>query len=292
MQILIISSAVILRILSNSFANVFQKKLAQNNVNPLSVNAFTYLILGVIGMLLLVFAKSVNFSSDLFVYSILVGIFGALGNGFLIKALEKGDLSVLGPINAYKAVVALVFGLLFLREIPTIAALAGMFLIIFGSYFVLDTLEERFSLKLFFNKQIQYRFLALVFTAIEAVFIKKLIILSSVSFAFVLWAVFGAIFSFFLLKFEKLSLRSELKHLSASTMLNFAAIVGCVGVMQYTTNFVFSKINVAYALALFQLSAVVSVFLGFKIFKEKDIMKKLCGTLLMVLGAVMVIVYN
>lgn len=292
MQILIISSAVILRILSNSFANVFQKKLVQNNVNPLSVNAFTYLILGVIGLLSLVCAKPVNFSADLFVYSILVGMFGALGNSFLIKALEKGELSVLGPINAYKAVVALVFGLLFLSEIPTIAALAGMFLIIFGSYFVLDTLEERFSVKLFFNKQIQYRFLALVFTAIEAVFIKKLIILSSVYFAFVLWAVLGGIFSLFLLKFEKLSLRSELKHLSAFAMLNFAAIVGCVGVMQYTTNFVFSKINVAYALALFQLSAVVSVFLGFKIFKEKDIMKKLCGTLLMVLGAVMVIVYN
>lgn len=62
--------------------------------------------------------------------------------------------------------------------------------------------------------------------------------------------------------------------------------------MQYSTNYVFLKMNVSYALALFQLSAIVSVFLGYKIFSEKNIAKKLFGSVIMVIGAVLIILFN
>ena len=50
--------------------------------------------------------------------------------------------------------------------------------------------------------------------------------------------------------------------------------------------------NVAYALALFQLSAVVSVVLGHRIFAEKEIFKKTMGSLIMIAGAVLIVLYN
>jgi len=72
----------------------------------------------------------------------------------------------------------------------------------------------------------------------------------------------------------------------------FISIAICVGIMQYTTNYIFERMNVAYALALFQLSAVVSVVLGHRIFAEKEIFKKTMGSLIMIAGAVLIVLYN
>ena len=47
--------------------------------------------------------------------------------------------------------------------------------------------------------------------------------------------------------------------------------------------------NVSYALALFQLSSVVNVIFGYKFFKETQIKKKLVGTIIMVIGAGIII---
>jgi drug/metabolite transporter (DMT)-like permease len=52
---------------------------------------------------------------------------------------------------------------------------------------------------------------------------------------------------------------------------------------------VFAKMNVAYALALFQLSTIVSVFLGVNIFKEKDLRRKLIASFVMIFGAIIII---
>jgi len=66
-------------------------------------------------------------------------------------------------------------------------------------------------------------------------------------------------------------------------------LIIAVGIMQYSTNFVFERMNVAYALALFQLSTLLSVFLGINLFKEKGLKKKLAGSLIMIAGAVILI---
>ena len=59
--------------------------------------------------------------------------------------------------------------------------------------------------------------------------------------------------------------------------------------MQYSTNYVFSKINVAHALALFQLSTIISIFLGVNIFKEESLIKKLIASIIMIFGATLLI---
>ena len=69
-------------------------------------------------------------------------------------------------------------------------------------------------------------------------------------------------------------------------------IIILMGLMQYSTNFVFARMNVSYALALFQLSAVLSVVLGWKYFKETQVRKKLFGSLIMVIGSVILILWK
>ena len=186
--------AVLLRILSNPLGNVFQKQLTSKGNHPLLVNFLTYLLLSFICIFIAIGVHWQALSYQFWLYSFLAGITGALGNGFLVKALQKGDLSVLGPINSYKSVVGIIIGIFLLREIPNGFGILGIALIIYGSYFVLDTTEEGFSWSLLKRSEIQYRVWAMILTAVEAVFIKKIILASSTTIAFLSWCWFGALF--------------------------------------------------------------------------------------------------
>jgi uncharacterized membrane protein len=60
------------------------------------------------------------------------------GNALLVHALRVGDLSLLAPINAYKAVLSLVLAAVLIGELPTAWGLAGVVLILVGSWVVID----------------------------------------------------------------------------------------------------------------------------------------------------------
>ena len=181
MQILLNSIAIILRVMSNSLSNVLQKKLAGENENPINVNFINYLILSIISIPLLFFIDYSKINQEFCIFALAGGITGAVCNCFMVLALEKGELSVLGPINSYKAIVGLIFGIIILHEYPNFYGISGIMLIIAGSYFIFDTASP----KVFLRKDIQYRIYALIFSALEAVFIKKVIILSSVVTSFI-----------------------------------------------------------------------------------------------------------
>lgn len=268
---------------------MFQKKLTTSGQHPLLVNFLTYLGLSI---LCLAFAFTIAWAAlpaAFWFYSVLGGIAGALGNGFLVKALQKGDLSVLGPINAYKSVVGIIVGSFLLGEQPNVWGLAGTALIIWGSYFVLGTATGRFSWSLLKRPEIQYRLWALVLTAIEAVFIKRVILASAVNIAFVSWCWFGALFSFLLLQLYKQQLTPTYTRITKHHVSFYGALLLCIGTMQLSTNYVFDHMPVGYALALFQLSAAVSVWLGYRFFREQNLRKKLLGAAIMILGSVLII---
>lgn len=288
-EILLTPLAVLLRILSNSAGNVFQKQLTTKTNHPLIVNFITYLMLTVACIFIGFFIDWQALTGQFWFYSILGGMVGALGNGFLVKALQKGDLSVLGPINAYKSVIGIIFGIFLLGEIPNIWGILGIVLIIYGSYFVLDTTAERFSLALFRKNEIQFRIWAMVLTAIEAVFVKKVILASSTTIAFISWCGFGAVFSFFLLFIYQLDIKTEIGKINNSDFRKYLGLIVCMGTMQFSTNYVFDHMQVGYALSFFQLSIIVSVILGYRVFREVDIRKKLIGSMIMVAGSILII---
>ncbi len=279
---MIVVVLVIARILANSFANVLQKKLAANGLPSLKINFLTYLGLSVIALVMAFGYDWSAFGWPFWGFAVLTGVCGALGNGFLVMALKNGELSVLGPINAYKAVVALLFGMVVLREFPGLQGILGMGLIIAGSYLVLDTLPERFSLKLLKRRDIQFRIYALCFTALEAVLLKKVIAYSSPGAAFIIWCVFGAFFAFFLC----LPIKTAKAKVNWPVM---GLLIFCAAVMQLSTNFVFKLMEVSYALSLFQVSLLLNVWLGYRFFQEKDIAKKIIGAAIILGGSVLII---
>ena len=284
--------ALFLRILSNPFANVFQKKLTASQQNPLWVNFVGFFTLSIICIPFLGNISWSSFPPIFWINCIAGGLVGALGNGYLIKAVEKGDISLLGPINSYKSLVSLLLGIPLLGELPNLWGVLGMGLIIYGSYFILDTLPERFSWRVLKRPEIKFRIYAMLLTAIEAIFIKKIILLSSPNISFVVWCLFNALFSFCFLFLYRINPKKQLKVIYKRNIPIYLALVSCMGIMQMATNYSFAHMPVGYALALFQLSGIISVVLGYFFFKEHDIRKKLFGTVIMIVGAIVIILFE
>ena len=271
---------------------MLQKQLTTRGNHPILVLFISYFLLSLVFIWKVLDIQWGLLPVQFWYYSVLAGIVGALGNGFLVKALQKGELSILGPINSYKSVVGILFGIMFLGEIPNSFGVLGVALIIYGSYFVLGTTEEGFSWALMKRKDIQFRIYAMILTAIEAVFVKKLILLSSTTIAFISWCYYGMIFSLLLLVVYVPNLRTELRKLSSTDMLPYLGLMVCLGTMQYTSNYVFAHMDVGYALSLFQLSSIVSVLLGYRIFREGNVKRKVLGSAIMIAGSVVIILLS
>lgn len=283
MQIFYNFIAIFIRITTNSLSNVFQKKLAFENENPINVNFINYLLLSLFSIPFIFFINSSVLTAKFWIYALAGGLTGAICNCFMVMALEKGELSVLGPINSYKAVIGLIFGMIILHEIPNIYGLLGIIFIIFGSYFILETP------KAILKKDIQYRIYALIFSAIEAVFIKKVIILSSITVSFITSSILGAIFSYIIMRIFS---ASKPKIPSNKHIIMYILAALCFGLMTFTTAYVFKYMNVGYALSLFQLSIIINVILGYKLFNEQKILKKLFGSLIILIGSATILIFG
>ena len=159
--------ALFVRILSNPAANAVQKILAQRH-SAVLINLYSYAFLSLFCFIPVRGYDWAAYDLTYYLYVMLAGILCTLGSVCLIKALQYGEMSVLGPINSYKCLVGLVFGYVILGEIPTLQSFLGVLLIICGSWFIFDTVQEGFSFKLFLRKDIILRFCALFFTGCEA----------------------------------------------------------------------------------------------------------------------------
>lgn len=283
MQILLNIIAILFRIFSNSFSNVFQKKLTKSGEAATCINCINYILMNLISIPLLLLVNFSLITPEFWLYAIAGGITGAIGNCFMVLALKQGELSVLGPINSYKAIVGMIFGIFLLHEYPNIYGVLGIGLIIIGSYFILE------SPKALLRKDIQYRIYALIFTAIEAVFIKKVIILSSIASSFIISSFLGAIFSYLIMRI----LENEKLHIpTKKNSIMYISTTLCFAIMTFTTAYVFKYMNVGYALSLFQLSIILNVILGYKLFNEKKLIKKLLGSLIILIGSAAILIFG
>lgn len=283
MQILLNIIAILFRIFSNSFSNVFQKKLTKSGEGATCINCINYILMSLISIPLLLLVNFSLITPEFWLYAIAGGITGAIGNCFMVLALKQGELSVLGPINSYKAIVGMIFGIFLLHEYPNIYGLLGIGLIIIGSYFILE------SPKALLRRDIQYRIYALIFTAIEAVFIKKVIILSSIASSFIISSFLGAIFSYLIMRI----LENENLHIpTKKNSIMYISTTLCFAIMTFTTAYVFKYMNVGYALSLFQLSIILNVILGYKLFNEKKLIKKLLGSLIILIGSAAILIFG
>jgi drug/metabolite transporter (DMT)-like permease len=72
----------------------------------------------------------------------------------------------------------------------------------------------------------------------------------------------------------------------------YLSLAAATGLMQLTTVLTFGMLQVGYSLALFQMSTLISVFLGYRYFHETNIRSRLFGSVVMVAGAVLIVEFG
>lgn len=279
-----------LRILANPLSNVFQKHLAGRQIHPLLVIAGPMAILALacsVAAPILTRDIQPGFWLNIWICAILaIG-----GNVLIVEALRRNDLSILGPINAYKPIVNLLPSIILLQEWPNAWSIAGIAAIALGSHVIVtrnpDQRRGQAILMLFRDRGVQFRLLALILSSTEATFLKRALQLSSPTTTFVFWAILG--FAICLILVPALMPRPLLitqftrirRHLTPLLLLGLTT-----GIMQLCTLLTFNRLPVAQSLALFQISTLLTVLLGHHIFKEPHLLRRLTGALIMIAGAV------
>ncbi|MGM9993110.1 MAG: EamA family transporter [Candidatus Avigastranaerophilus sp.] len=275
---------IIIRIFSNPTANIFQKKLS-SSYSSITINFYTYLTLSVLCLYNIDAIKTYRYNTEFIILVIICGFLCTTGMICMIKAINIGELSVLGPINSYKSVISLIIAFFILGETPPLQGLLGVCLVVLGSRYIFHDENKKFGIEVLKRKDIQLRFLAMTLTAVEAVLLKKTILISSVEICFSFWCFMGFLWSFILLISDK---KSPVIKNGKSFFFMFVIAI-CLGLMQYSTNYVFSKMDVGLSLSIFQLSSVITVLFGWKIFKEKNIKTKLTGSFIMIIGSCLIL---
>lgn len=281
--------ALITRIVVNPLSNVFQKNLTAAGFHPLAVNFASYAVLALLCLPLAIATDWSAYTDRFWLWAAIMGLIGSVGNAFLVMAMKSGELSILGPINAYKSVVGMLTGIILLHEIPSLWGIAGTIVIICGTYCIFGSSgNKNLNRHTLTSPAVRYRIYALIFAAIEAVISKRVIMLSDVNTTFILWCAAGALFSGLILPIVPQS-RTAPARFNLKTAAWLILLPLSIGTMQYCTNLVFSLMEVGYALALFQLSSIVSIMFGRFFYHETNIGRKLIGSTIMIAGAAMII---
>ena len=164
---------VAVRIIANPFSNVFQKLLTQRSANPLVIIGITHALLSLACLPVVPFIPGPS-AAGFWINISICALLAVLANALIVQALSLSDLSLLGPINAWKPVVSLVPGMLLLHEFPGWIGVCGIALIVAGSYLIVDASPQEpwrsFRGRFLMDRGVQYRFAALVLSAVEAVF--------------------------------------------------------------------------------------------------------------------------
>jgi drug/metabolite transporter (DMT)-like permease len=277
---------VAVRIVANPVSNVFQKKLAEGGAHPVFLIAATHALLTLAA---LPFARAAGLDAAFWADMGLCAALAVAGNVLLVYALRSTDLSILGPINAYKAVVSLALAVVVLGEIPSLTGLAGVALIVAGSGLVVERGAGNAFARFFRDRGVQLRFAALAVSATEAVFLKRAILRASPEAAFLWWSILGlpvgAAAAAILVRGRIGQEAARFRHHWRS----YVCLALATGLMQLTTLLTFGKLPVGYSLALFQLSSLIGVFFGYRYFDEVDIRRRLAASTIMVAGAVLII---
>lgn len=280
------------RIVTNPAANALQKGWVARGQAPLGVILLTHLVLSAaclpwVGVLHQ--TDGVVFWSNMTIAAALA----VACNTLLVEAVKRDDLSLLGPINSFKPVVSLLPALWLLGETPSGIALAGIALVVVGSYGLIggasagSTSSAGFAL--WRRRGVQLRAAALVLSAVEAVFLKRALTASTPAATFVAWSVLGFVVAAAAVgcNVGGIAIGGQ----AATARRHGPWLVGtavATGLMQYSTLLVFTGAPVASALALFQLSSILSVVLGHRLFGEQHVVRRLAASVVMAVGAALI----
>src|ERR1700757_1099940 len=122
---------ILSRVLLSVTGSTVQKRLLLNRMRAVPLWLATYSLM-LVPAVLLAAARPAAVSAGFWFNVLMGGLLDAAGNLAMVSALRATDLSIFGPLNAFRPILALLFGWIFLKESPSLAGATGVGVTIVG----------------------------------------------------------------------------------------------------------------------------------------------------------------
>lgn len=271
-------------------------KYAAGKAEPYYLSNAIWVVYSILSLpLVIFFHKKIVLNVEAFLGLILVGLISFSTNIIYLKSLRDGDISKTVPLLSITPVFTLLIAMLWLREFPKPAGMAGIMLIIAGAYFlnfehfrrdrILEPLRQVFK-----NRASRLMLIVAAAFGIGSVADKFVVNHSN---AFTRVVLFGYFTVFFNTAY--LAIRDR-KRFIVNTKGSFRIwrMLLLIDVFYLLTLFFqmygLSLTFTAYIISLKRTSAIFSVILAYFLFGERRYFKTvLPATILMVLGVVLIV---
>lgn len=277
----------LLTALSESLKDVFGKlTLAKSDVYVVAFALRLYSLPLILPLLFFIEIPELN--TDFYIALLAGSFLNVITTILYMKAIQHSDLSITVPFVAFTPLFMLITSPIIIGEFPNVWGFAGVILIVLGSYLMNFKLNQKSFFEpfkmLLTEKGPRYMLVVAFLWSISSNFDKMGVKNSSPLF----WVVsISILLTFFMLVLVLFKSKRQLIQLQS----NFAGLLP-VGIFTALT-LIFQMIAidmtlVAYVISIKRMSALISVFMGYYFFKEKGIKSRLIGTIIMLLGVLVI----
>jgi drug/metabolite transporter (DMT)-like permease len=281
---------ILIRCVLSVSANAIQKRLLLDGNRVTQTWILTYGFMLPIGCVAAV-ACTASIPTFPFWRDVFIGGFlDAIGNLAMVAALRGTDLSIFGPLNAIRPVLALFGGWLFLSEAPTIAGVVGMTVTIAGAFILFggDLEKQKIPQRELF-KLLLLRSAGISLGAFGAVFLKRAAITTSAEATVAAWIACGLLTLIAVAAFRTpQSLKSLAPIFNSNRFWLITHSLVFIN-MQWITIRIFQATLIAYAFVFFQLALVLQVFVGRFFFNEPHFRRRLFAAVIMSAGSAIIL---
>lgn len=225
-----------------------------------------------------------------FYWSFLLSLpINSLGMIFYMKAIQVSPLSLTIPYLAFTPTFMIPVGYLFLDELPDSWGVVGILFTCAGSY-VLNIEKDHWSilapLKAIGQEAGSMLMLFVAFVYSFGAVIGKIAILHSspLFFAMSFFGVFSLVILLPLFAFRRIRLQTLVSNYKKGTV---AGILFFFHICCHS--FAISMVQAAYMISIKRFSILFSVIYGRVVFQERNLAVRLAGSLLMVIGAILIV---
>ncbi len=271
--------------LAESFRNVFSKK-ASKKADPLLIAWYNNLI-PLICFFPFIFFVELKFTTTFFVALTISGFINIAAVILYHRAISKGDISLVVPMLSFTPLFLLFTSPLIVGEFPDEYGLAGIILIVIGSYLLNS--KEKGIIKpltaLVYNKATRYMLIVALIWSVSANYDKVALKESSI----IQFVVFINIFVFSGITIFALAKKKLTKETIKSDPVNLIFIGAFTALAYFFHMNALSLTLVAYVIAIKRMSGPLTVLFGHIFLKEDNIKERLLGSLIMLAGVFLIV---
>lgn len=258
------------------------------------VVSFAYSLFAFISLFIVLLFTEIPKINELFWICLIInGVLSTFALIFYMRAIKKSEISLVVPMTAFTPLFLLVTSPFILGEFPSTYGVIGIVLIVLGSY-MLHIKERNHGLlgpiKALINEEGTKLMLIVAFIwSITSTFDKIGVVNSSPVFWLVanygLMTLLVLPITLYKSKIENLRLiKTHAKQLFL--MGFFGALVSIFQMIAITLTLV------TYVVSIKRTNAVISVLFGHFVFKENHIKERLIGVIIMVIGVIIIALFN